>query len=80
MDERFRLLERVKFLEKEKIHMQDDLDSMISRLAEVERENTEFRINADKFLAEEKRTLLNEVEEIRRREETLEADLSDKLE
>lgn len=70
----------MRFLEKEKASLQDDLESMISRLAEVERENTDFRINSDKLLIEEKRRLLMEVEEIRRREESLEAELSEKLE
>jgi hypothetical protein len=53
---------------------------MISRLSEVERENTDYRIKADKMLTEEKLKLVNEVEELKKREETLEGELAEKLE
>jgi hypothetical protein len=37
-------------------------------VAELESENSELRITSDQKLAEEKRKLIEEVEEIRRRE------------
>ena len=47
----------------------------MARVEEVERENTDLRINCDKKLDEEKRKLLEEVEEIRKREEALENEI-----
>jgi hypothetical protein len=52
----------------------------MSRVEEIERENTELRTNGDAILDREKKLLLEEVEEIRKREENLERELSEKLE
>ena len=55
--------------------MNDDLQSLLSRIEECERENTEMRIAGDSKIDEEKRKLLLEVEEIRQREEKLEQEI-----
>ncbi len=49
-------------------------------MEEIERDNTDLRTNGDAILAREKKLLLEEVEEIRKRKGTLERDLSEKLE
>lgn len=49
------------------------MQNMIARLEEVEQENTAFRIDSDKKLYIEKQKILEEVEDLRKREETLEA-------
>jgi hypothetical protein len=52
----------------------------MTRVEEIERENTELRTNGDAILDRENKLLLEEVEEIRKREENLERELSEKLE
>jgi hypothetical protein len=47
----------------------------MTRLEECERENTALRIQGDKRIEEEKRKLLDEVEDIRRKEEKLEVEI-----
>ena len=53
---------------------------MISRVDECERENTELRLDGEQKLDEEKMKLLQEVEEIRKREELMEREIQDKIE
>jgi hypothetical protein len=47
---------------------------------ECERENTELRLDGEQKLDEEKMKLLQEVEEIRKREELMEREIQDKIE
>jgi hypothetical protein len=47
----------------------------MSRLAECEKENVSLKLEGDKRIDLEKRKLLEEVEEIRKREEKLEVEI-----
>lgn len=47
----------------------------MARIAECERENVELKLKGDKRIEEEKKKLLEEVEEIRKREEKLEMEI-----
>ena len=53
---------------------------MLSRVEETEKENTDLRLSADQRFNEEKALLLQEVDEIRKREEAMEKEIQEKLE
>lgn len=57
-----------------------DIENLIARLSESEKENVEFKIQGEKRIDEEKRNLLHEVEEIKKREEQLEQEIKQKIE
>lgn len=65
----------MRFVETQNSQLNEDLQSLLARVEECERENTEMRIAGDKRIEEEKRKLLLEVEEIRQREEKLEVEI-----
>jgi hypothetical protein len=52
----------------------------MARIADCEKENVSLKIEGDKRIDEEKRKLLEEVEEIRKREEKLEVEIQQKIE
>ncbi len=75
-----RFTERIKALENETKSYKEDLNTLLMRIDETEKENYEIRSMNDMNLAEEKQKLLKEVEDIKKREENLERELSHKLE
>lgn len=80
LDEKVRLQERVRVMEAQMAEQGEDLESLMARLADAEREVVDLKISGDRRLDEEKRLLLAEVEDIRSREETMELELQKKLE
>eukprot|EP00347_Sterkiella_histriomuscorum_P022602 403337865 len=80
LDEKVRLQEKLRSVENQNFQMNEDLQSLLTRIEECERENTEMRIAGDSKIDEEKRKLLLEVEEIRQREEKLDQEIQQKLE
>ena len=60
--------------------LREDVQQLISRVDECERENTELRLDGEQKLDEEKMKLLQEVEEIRKREDLMEREIQDKIE
>jgi hypothetical protein len=67
-------------IEEENSLLKEDIQHLLSRVEEAERENTDLRITGEQKLDEEKRKLLEEVEEIRKKEELMEREISDKIE
>lgn len=61
LDEKLRMGERVKFYERENSQIKQDLEHLISRLEEVELENTRYRLNIDNIIDEEKAHILKEL-------------------
>lgn len=65
----------MRILEQENQMMREDLQQLISRVDECERENTDLRLDGEQKLDLEKMKLLQEVEEIRKREEMMEREI-----
>ena len=80
LDEKLRMKEQIKSYDTKLKSYNDDIQTLLSRIEDVENENKALRTHQDQKLSEEKKKLLHEVEEIRKREEKLENELAVKLE
>ncbi|CDW87568.1 UNKNOWN [Stylonychia lemnae] len=80
LDEKARLMDKIRLIEQLSTQQNEDIQGLITRVEECERENTELRIRGDQKIEDEKKKLLQEVEELKKNEQQLEEALSSRFE